>query len=190
LIRGCFLHGRRNAETQSGMPTFTDSSYYLIIENKIKMTHEKHRLALKLKRSEQDFGIRLMQWYGQAPASAFVYDVVLESAAYRAGLIIGDRIINVNGTNVKCAEQIHLLINGQSEAHIQIVRPMPDKIEKLYKTPSFSNPQCSLSDTDSETTTDENIVVKGTLLERFPESHWILKMLGRASYLDQIGVGR
>ncbi|KRZ79485.1 hypothetical protein T10_2609, partial [Trichinella papuae] len=165
-------------------------SYYLTIENKIKMTHEKHRLALKLKRSEQDFGIRLMQWYGQAPASAFVYDVVLESAAYRAGLIIGDRIINVNGTNVKCAEQIHLLINGQSEAHIQIVRPTPDKIEKLYKTPSFSNPQCSLSDSDFETTTDENIVVKGTLLERFPESHWILKMLGRASYLDQIGVGR
>uniref|UniRef100_A0A5S6QKT6 PDZ domain-containing protein n=1 Tax=Trichuris muris TaxID=70415 RepID=A0A5S6QKT6_TRIMR len=142
-----------------------------------------HELTLKRNvKTESEFGFRLMEWFSPAFVSTFVYDVTVDGSAERSGMTTGDQVVSVDGCWVRSADEVRALLEGKSEARIVVERS---------QTGDSSQPH--ISGTRSEkpkesTAADSQSEVSGTVLERFPESHWLLKMLGRASYQDQIGV--
>ncbi|KHJ46572.1 citrate (Si)-synthase, eukaryotic [Trichuris suis] len=142
-----------------------------------------HELSLKRNaKTESDFGFRLMEWFNPAIVSTFVYDVTVDSPADRSGMTTGDRIVSVDGMLVRCADEVRALLDGKSEIRIVIERT---------QTGDSSQPQMfrrsRSEEQEASPTVDCQSEVSGTVLGRFPESHWLLKMLGRASYQDQIG---
>ncbi len=81
-----------------------------------------------------------LKLYGLYPSDTFIFNVVEDSPADKAGFKKGDRIISVNGTLVSHFEELIKAVNSYDGKPLQVELSRDGEKSEIFVTPELSNP--------------------------------------------------